>query len=306
MFSLKTKRIAVIVAGVAVLIWLGFSYRTQTLEPTGNGLDVVRESDNSQGKSETHDPQTVQKAASNAPASSFSEDLYSKNIKLEKQFHSVRTGEEAQNIIERLYTDGFVKTAHEMEGRLAALCFAPLRFGPKNHDWLKDEVQKYCGSVEFSDDKFADIMAQFTTTLDQETAELNNQFKGLSQTERSELLRDKISNATSWRELELLKLIIGATPGPGEREDWVYELGQDSAFRGGSGRDVQVAALQLYQCELLGSYCGSSSMATINQCYISGLCQPGWTMRDFYDNTLSQLELEQVNLVLRYLRSIGG
>ena len=95
-------------------------------------------------------------------------------------------------------------------------------------------------------------------------------------------------------------------PPIGETGLWVYDLGQDEEFTGDRGREIQVAALQLYQCELLGSYCGSSSVATLNECYISGLCQPGWTLRDLYQYTLSQAELEQVELTLAFLRSIGG
>ena len=306
MFGSKTAQILVAVLGVMILAWAAYSYRTQLSEIRQEKSDILQNSQGDQVELVTHDSQESLEAVVNEPAKSIGENVKGRNIALEKQALSASTGKKVQDIIEDLYAKGFEKTAREMEGRLNATCFpGALATELESLGWLGAKIQKYCESVVISDVDYAETFAEFTSTLQQEMAELKFQFHMLSSSERNELLWEKIANASSWRELELLKIILSAPPPLGESNNWVHDLGQSGVFTGESGRDLQVAALQMYQCELLGSYCDSNSTATINQCYISRVCQPDWTMRDFYANTLSPTEFEQMEIVLEFLRSLG-
>lgn len=306
MFNSKTTRLVVTALGVIAVIMVVYSYRTRISEITHEGPVTSQESSGGLTELEIHDLQKPGEAVTNKPVSLLSEDAKDRKVVLERQGFSARTGIESQDIIEDLYAEGFDKTAMELKGRLTSLCFpGSLGADLDSLGWLGEKIQRYCESVFISDDEYADTMAEFRSTVEREIAELKFQFHGLTSSERNELIEEKIANAFSWRELELLKLIIRAPPPLGESTNWVHDLGQSDVFTGDKGRDVQVAALQLYQCELLGSYCDSGSMATISACYFSPVCQPGWTMRDFYENTLSPLEFEQVDIVLEYFRSLG-
>jgi len=311
MFNSKTTRFAVATLGVIVVILAVYSYRAQMSETTDEAPVTSQESNGGLTNDgltelEIQDLQTLGEVVADKTVSLNSEVENSRKVALERRGFSARTGVEAQDIIEELYAKGFDKTALELNGRLTSLCY-PGSLGVEldSLGWLGQKIQKYCESVSLSDAEYADTMAEFQSTVESEITDLKIEFHALSSSERNALFEEKIANASSWRELELLKLILRAPPPSGEPQNWVHDLGQSDVFTGDEGRDVQVAALQLYQCELLGSSCDSGSVATISACYFSQVCQPTWTMRDFYANTLSPLQLEQVDVVLEYLRSLG-
>ena len=300
----KSIRIVFIALSLTIIAWFAFKYSTSTSVLAPETTNVLQEKSDSQLESDAHKNQTDQKVASNEKNLNGEVN----RIELEKQFHSASTAYEAQKIIDNLYAEGFDKTAAELEGKLSITCssYTSRAVMSNTQAWIGEKIQKYCGEFTISDEDFADTMAKYTVEYDIEVAELKSQFQELSTSDRNMLLREKIASASSWREIELLKIILRAPPHTGVSSEWVYDLGQDSMIGGDRGRDMQVAALQMLQCEQMGSYCGANSIATINECYRTGLCLPGWTMRDFYYNTLSPIEYDEMDRILNFFKSLGG
>ncbi len=229
-------------------------------------------------------------------------------IEFSRRFYSAKTGAEAQKIIDELYAFGLTKEAEEGQSVLAGMC--QNRPGPTNFGPLKETVEnlrKYCEGVFFSDDEYVDITAKFRNDWTSYSEELKKQYLGLSsKNERDEWMWDAIANATSWQDLELLKQLIHNLPQIDKFNRRGFNLGQDPRlFAGVQGRQLQIGALNLYQCELLAnSYCGPNNIRTIENCFHTGLCQPGWSLQDFYAHTFSIVEWEQVDRILAFLREL--
>lgn len=68
---------------------------------------------------------------------------------------------------------------------------------------------------------------------------------------------------------------------------------------------VQEIALQIFQCERFGG-CGADEFSSWGICAISNLCQPDWSLINYYQNTLSPINYQQVLSIVARLYEYGN
>jgi len=231
-------------------------------------------------------------------------------IKLTQDFYAAPTALEADEIVRQLYALGSIDEAQELEETLARMCpINERQTRNERQEWIAEKLNGYCRSFSLNPEEYIEARERRRLRVSQDLAEIRSQFEGLTPDQQNELFWDLIANATSWQELDAIKSFTAVLEvdqvGDGSRE-WILDLGQADYFTGRRGRELQRSALDLYQCEFLGSGCGPNNMRTLELCAMSNLCSPGWTVQDYYLNTLSPIELEQVENILIFIRRLGG
>lgn len=132
--------------------------------------------------------------------------------------------------------------------------------------------------------------------------------KGLDLQRQTDYLLRQIENASSWLDLEAVKYTIhNAYPEARATNQWsdtaVHPLGQAPQYQGEQARDIQTTALTLLQCiEYID--CGPSSPYTLSICYTQPFCESGWSLYDFFYQTHSPLENDQIFSVLQLLLAL--
>jgi hypothetical protein len=78
------------------------------------------------------------------------------------------------------------------------------------------------------------------------------------------------------------------------------------AFKPNYRRNIFLSALAMLACDY-GQSCGPNSEVVLSYCVNAGVCKPGYTLDQIYENvTLSGEELQNVNKVLEYLRKLSA
>jgi hypothetical protein len=78
------------------------------------------------------------------------------------------------------------------------------------------------------------------------------------------------------------------------------------AFEPNYRRNIFLSALAMLACDY-GEACGPNSEVVLSYCINAGVCKPGYTLDQIYENvTLSGEELQNVNKVLEYLRKLSA
>jgi hypothetical protein len=224
-----------------------------------------------------------------------------------EKFYSARSAAEALEQVDVLYLNGEDKLANQLEALVAAMC-KPNRPSVSNprQRWVVDHLDNYCGVTSYTRENQKELVENYFRSYQADLTAAHATLDGLTGEERSEAIRQMIANANSWHDLEVVKALIAVYPTEARSEDAVYDLGQDPRFVGQLGRDVQLGALTLMQCELYASGCAPGSIRTMDTCISTGLCEANWSMLDFYTNTLSAVQIEQLQQVLAYLLEVAG
>jgi len=223
-------------------------------------------------------------------------------IKLTRDFYAAPTALEADEFVSQLYALGLIDDAQELEETLARMCpISERQTRNERQEWIVEKLNDYCRSFSLTENEYIEARERRRLRLQQGLSEIRSQFEGLTPDQQNELIWDLIANATSWQELDVIKAFTAVLDidqvGDGSRE-WILDLGQADYFEGRRGRKLQRIALDLYQCEFIGSGCGPNNLRTLELCARSNLCNPGWTVQEYYLNALSPIELEQVENIL--------
>lgn len=221
------------------------------------------------------------------------------NIEVVKLFESLKTAEDIIVLANSLLSEGRDGLAKEILKYLHARCGHLEGYEPAESTW-SNQLYKYCESYDRNQYEYIkDITVEKPLKIpdfhllasDESIENIQEASDGfialLSQIEsRSALV--SASNAIMFFSNEL-----GIPLQLGQDNDLINPL--DFEY-------VQDAALNLYACEVFGG-CGSNDYLTLEICIITNQCQPGWTMYDFYQNTLSPIYFDQVISILNHLRS---
>ena len=231
-------------------------------------------------------------------------------IKLTQDFYAAPTAVEADEFVSQLYALGLIDEAQELEETLARMCpIGDRQTRNERREWFVEKLNDYCRSFSLTPEEYVETRERRRLRMRQDLSEIRSQFEGLTLDQQNELFWDLIANAKSWQELDVIKAFTSVLDidqvGDGSRE-WILDLGQADYFAGRIGRELQRSALDLYKCEIIGSGCGPHGLRTLELCAHSGLCKPGWTVQEYYLNTLSPIELEQVENILIFIRRLGG
>lgn len=80
------------------------------------------------------------------------------------------------------------------------------------------------------------------------------------------------------------------------------QLGQSESVSSKDIYNIQRAAMHVYACQRFGG-CGPDEFLTLEMCVLTSQCQQGWSLMDFYQNTLSPLNFTEVmNIVYEIQR----
>lgn len=79
------------------------------------------------------------------------------------------------------------------------------------------------------------------------------------------------------------------------------QLGQSDYVNPLEVGDLQNIALDIYSCDRFGG-CGPNDFSLWGICAVSSQCQPDWSLMDFYQNTLSPVNFEEVMKIVTVLR----
>jgi len=292
---------------VTAAVWVKTSNNSDDLGQTHVTSSVI-ESDieNSSHSEEVTEPADEEKITQEEHLSTVNS--YQQKIKFSRKYYRAKTGADAQLVIDELYDMGLIEEAEEAETVLAEMC--QMRPVDTSIDFLQEPVERlnrYCSGVAFDDDSFVDISSKFWNKNATDSAQLEKQYLSTPENERDAWMWDKIADATSLHDLEMIRKLVITLPNINKFDRYGFDLGQNRIlFNGTRGREIQTAALHLYQCEqFAGSFCGPNNIRTIENCLHTGLCQPGWSLQDFYANTFSNVDQEQIDLILAFLRELN-
>jgi hypothetical protein len=221
------------------------------------------------------------------------------------RFHSARSAYEALATINQLYSQGYRDAAEELEGVLAGACRPmPIRVELGSMKWISRELDQYCQEFAFDDEQFAEIVARTVHNMETTREAVRDRLYSVPRSQSDAVLWKFIDRASNWQDLEAIKSAIALSPLDLRSRNDVFDLGQDDNFIGDQGRKVQLNALTLLQCENFGGGCGAGSLRMLEQCYVSGLCEPYWNIHDYFANTLSPVELSQTYQVFSFLKRL--
>lgn len=224
---------------------------------------------------------------------------------LSERFFEVQSASEAQEVISELYLLGYLEQAQEFELLLSGVCtqYSTLTKIPNRKD-LANILDSYCGSFEATEDEFVNIVATSSVKYQNDLKTIRDAFKALPSEEGSKRLNLAIEGADSWHDLEIIKNMILLSGADRYSNNFSFDLGQDRWLAGDQARQIQAAALTLLQCEQYGAGCRAGNLRTYEHCLLNGHCEQGWSLADYYRNTLSVLEAEQLDQILYYLRGL--
>lgn len=80
------------------------------------------------------------------------------------------------------------------------------------------------------------------------------------------------------------------------------QLGQSNVIAPYDIHTVQTAAIELFACEINGGGCGSNSYNVQINCVTRLDCEQNWSLMDYYQNTLSPVNFNEVMNVLNFIR----
>lgn len=217
-----------------------------------------------------------------------------------KQYRSAKNATEAMEAILAAYDQGFDLMAQDLETQLHKSCaFMENSRAPyENTQWAFDQMAFYC-------DDFAKMLTEeeYWTRLDNDrlrdtTEVLANAYSFMELEEIREHFLAFMANAKYPEDLKAGQSILDYL----YNYERVLELGQDDYFLDRDAVQAQQAALNLYQCQLFDG-CGSDSFNTLQTCMVTGRCQPGWSLQDYYLNNLSPVAYEQAMKIVSNLHS---
>jgi hypothetical protein len=236
-------------------------------------------------------------AQSNTSSASTSLDLVS-------EFRTAKTAIDAREIIDRAYDAGLDSLAHDMERELNIRCahmdpnMAPMFERTK---WALEQAVAFCSSYTGGEESNSDRPVPPSRGPSITTAKLLSMFTSLGETEFESKFAGLVANASTPREIDIAEEFITAMADSGVN----FRLGRsDHSYPQPTAvPDIHRAALDLYSCHRFGG-CGPSDWHTLELCFVTGHCEPGWSTLDFYENTLSPVELRLAMDVFYFLSGL--
>ncbi len=207
-------------------------------------------------------------------------------------FESIKSAEAGLDLINSLLSQGrdglaidLLQTLHERCGHIGGW-EAPY----EKTTWAYDKIIAYCSSYN-SDLYNAWLDKPVSMELfkpDFSTLVFDEEITSIDDVS-SEFL-DRLSQIPSRRSvLDISNTIRSFSQGFGTP----LELGQTESINLLDVEIIQNTAIELYSCQKFGG-CGPDDFLTLGMCALSNQCQPGWSMMDYYQNTLSPLNFDQV------------
>lgn len=231
---------------------------------------------------------------------------------LARNFESAVSAEAAQSVILEAYNAGEVELAELLETELHSRCqehnsTTGYRIEFKRTKWAFDNIEKYCSSYTpvMDMEEYLNRLAQKFARKTHESSKLFEKYLDSDPEEADIDFADHIARASDATEIDAalaaLEMLhtLGMSP----------SLGQDKTSFSTPDQELRLKqiALEMYECYLFGG-CGSEGMTTQVTCGLTGQCDPGRSMYDFYLYTLSPAEYEQAELMFKYLYGLqsGG
>jgi len=218
------------------------------------------------------------------------------------RFESLRTAGAGLDLIETLLSQGKDGLALDLLRTLHELCLSRFDLFYQNAAWAHTKLTDYC--QDYTSDLYATwsdkplslplhtpdfsslIYDEDRTTIDAVSSEFLKRLTQIS----SRRVRSDISKSLAY--------FLNVFDAP-------LQLGQSETLPVSDLVFVQHTAIEIYFCQRFGG-CGPDGNITLVACNMTGQCHPGWSMMDFYRNTISPLNFEQVmNIVNEINRQEG-
>lgn len=235
---------------------------------------------------------------------SMEDTLASPSRDLISKFLSAKTAADARNMIERAYNEGLDSLANEMEEELDNRC---ARIDPnmvpmfERTKWALEQAVAFCSSYTGGEHINSDRPVPSSHGQRITTESLFSMFTSLSDTEFESKFAGLVANASTPHEVDIAEEFISIMADSGVtllmgRSNHSYPQPTEIP-------DIQRAALDLYSCDRFGG-CGPSDWHTLELCFATGHCEPGWSTLDYYENTLSPVEFNLAMDVYRFLSGL--
>lgn len=219
-------------------------------------------------------------------------------------FESSSDAGKAHAVIEQLLVQGKKGLAKTLLRELDERCggkddIVPMPDTPK---WVVESVLNYCDdydSTVFRDlngdresfyiknPAISSLISSEETDIDVVSSDFLNMLTDMSYSSNSFMaeVADTIGHFSS----ELVPLNLGQSQNISS-----YEVGT-----------LQIVATELYACERFGG-CGPRSHQVLSYCFMDVRCQEGWSLMDYYQNTLSPVGFNEIMNMLSEIRSYEG
>jgi hypothetical protein len=234
--------------------------------------------------------------SSTSPASS--------SLDLISEFLSAKTAIDAGEIIDRAHGAGLEFLAHDMEKELNSRCahmdpnMTPMFERTK---WALELAVAFCAGYTGGKESNSNGPAPPSRGQSITMAKLLNMFTSLGEIEFESEFARLLANASTPREIEIAEEFISAMADSGV--NFLMGRTDHSYPQPTTVPDIHRAALDLYSCQRFGG-CGPTDWHTLELCFVTGHCDPGWSTIDFYQNTLSPVELRLAMDVFYFLSGL--
>lgn len=203
-------------------------------------------------------------------------------------------------IIKNLFADGKDNLAKVLLKELEIRCGSKDQFLPAEStgDWVFEKVKLYCENYDSS--LFNQLIHEGV-----QLSSLNPDIRALIKSDETDinllsenflnLLTEMKHNSTDFMAdvsevIEFFNSELGMSLALGQSNDQIFNIGK-----------IQQVAAELYGCEKFGG-CGSDSYQLLSYCFVDNRCEQGWSLTDYYQNTLSPVDYNEVMNILNFIR----
>jgi hypothetical protein len=214
-------------------------------------------------------------------------------------FETAENAGAAMMVIEQAYESGDDILAGDLELKLHARCAFIAGFDApfERTSWALDRINEFCNSYSatISDEEYLERLPILGKI---ETSQLLKHYSTLNPEEIEADYSWLMANASFPQDIKSginVLEILSARGMP-------IPMGQHDASYASPGQafNVRRTALQMYSCYRFGG-CGPNDYLTQETCVLSGQCERGWSMIDYYANTMSPIDFDLAIDIVNYL-----
>lgn len=305
---MKNRRI-IVISALLVIVTLGLllvliGFQQQRLEPpVAAGIDPdspaavdVTSPDNTIAEQEIG-----QTSGALAQAES---DAFSPSPQfISSEFKKADSASAAFESIELAFDSGNVNLGLWMEQELAGDCGGIQGWNDPLHEktrWAWEQLQQHCADYDpYMIQRSVDYMQAGNSPIQMKiTAKLRSNIDKLSFEDRQDYLLDYLANSEAPYNFQAVANIVREISET-DSQFPVY-LGQGPDIPVHELAEIQSSALLLAECRKFGG-CGPESVRLLNVCFLSGKCDQGWNMEDYFYNNLSPAQYEQVLKIVHFV-----